>query len=77
MALVTADTSIKNSVDGIKNMSEFKNLDKIADKIPLKDAESGVLIIDEYTHFDTLSELVLDKWAKKNGIVIIGFGDNS
>lgn len=77
MALVTTDTSIKNSIDGIKNMSEFKNLDKIADKIPLKDAESGVLIIDEYTHFDTLSELVLDKWAKKNGIVIIGFGDNS
>lgn len=77
MALVTDDTSIKNSIDGIKNMSEFKNLDKIADKIPLKDAESGVLIIDEYTHFDTLSELVLDKWAKKNGIVIIGFGDNS
>ncbi len=77
MALVTDDTSIKNSIDGIKNMSEFKNLDKIADKIPLKDAESGVLIIDEYTHFNTLSELVLDKWAKKNGIVIIGFGDNS
>lgn len=77
MALVTNDTSIKKSIDGIKNMSEFKNLDKIADKIPLKDAESGVLIIDEYTHFDTLSELVLDKWAKKNGIVIIGFGDNS
>lgn len=77
MALVTDDTSIKNSIDGIKNMSEFRNLDKIADKIPLKDAESGVLIIDEYTHFDTLSELVLDKWAKKNGIVIIGFGDNS
>lgn len=77
MALVTDDTSIKNSIDGIKNMSEFKNLDKIADKIPLKDAESGVLIIDEYTHFDTLTELVLDKWAKKNGIVIIGFGDNS
>lgn len=77
MALVTDDTSIKNSIDGIKNMSEFKNLDKIADKIPLKDAESGVLIIDEYTHFDTLSELVLDKWAKKNGIIIIGFGDNS
>lgn len=77
MALVTDDTSIKNSIDGIKNMSEFKNLDKIADKIPLKDAESGVLIIDEYTHFDTLSELVLDKWAKKNGIVIIGLGDNS
>lgn len=77
MALVTDDTSIKNSIDGIKDMSEFKNLDKIADKISLKDAESGVLIIDEYTHFDTLSELVLDKWAKKNGIVIIGFGDNS
>lgn len=77
MALVTADTSIKNSIDGIKDMSEFKNLDKIADKIPLKDAEPGVLIIDEYTHFDTLSELALDKWAKKNGIVIIGFGDNS
>lgn len=77
MALVTDDTSIKNSIDGIKDMSEFKNLDKIAGKIPLKDAESGVLIIDEYTHFDTLSELVLDKWAKKNGIVIIGFGDNS
>ena len=77
MALVTDDTSIKNSIDGIKNMSEFKNLDKIADKIPLKDAESGVVIIDEYTHFDTLSELVLDKWAKKNGIIIIGLGDNS
>ena len=77
MALVTDDTSIKNTIDGYKQVEEFKNLNESADKITLKDAEPGVLIIDEYTHFDTLTDLVLDKWAKKNGIIIIGFGDNS
>lgn len=78
MALVTDYPKIKESIDNASDVDEIVNLsEKVAKDIKVKSAESGVLIFDEYTHLDTMTEMVLDKWAKENDIVIIGLGDNS
>ena len=43
----------------------------------VKNHDSGILVIDEITHFGTLDLALINKWAKKNDIFILGLGDDT
>lgn len=79
MSLVIDDANYKplNEIQQKDTTSE-KTLAKLKiDDDVIKSHEPGILLFDEVTHLSTLDLMLLDKWATKNDINIIGLGDDT
>lgn len=77
LSLVIDDAKYKNLNGKFNNLSSTDSIDSLISNIDVKNHDSGVLVIDEVTHFSTLDLALINKWAKKNDIFIIGLGDDT
>ncbi len=77
LSLVIDDSKYKNLNGKFNNLSSTDNVDSLISNADVKNHDSGVLVIDEVTHFSTLDLALINKWAKKNDIFIIGLGDDT
>lgn len=77
LSLVIDDSKYKNLNGKFNNLSSTDSIDSLISNVDVKNHDSGVLVIDEVTHFSTLDLALINKWAKKNDIFIIGLGDDT
>lgn len=77
LSLVIDDAKYDNLNGKFNNLSSTDSVDSLINNVDVKNHDSGILVIDEVTHFSTLDLALINKWAKKNNIVILGLGDDT
>lgn len=77
MSLVIDDATYKTLNGKFNNLESTDELDSIIKKADVKNHDSGVLVIDEVTHFSSLDLALINKWANKNNIFVLGLGDDT
>lgn len=77
LSLVIDDAKYKDLNGKFNNLSSTDNVESLISNADIKNHDSGILVIDEITHFSTLDLALINKWAKKNDIFILGLGDDT
>lgn len=77
LSLVINDAKYKNLNGKFNNLSSTDSVESLISDADVKNHDSGILVIDEVTHFSTLDLALINKWAKKNDIFILGLGDDT
>lgn len=77
LSLVIDNAKYKDLNGKFNNLSSTDSVDSLINNVDVKNHDSGILVIDEVTHFSTLDLALINKWAKKNNIVILGLGDDT
>lgn len=77
LSLVIDDAKYKDLNGKFNNLSSTDSVDSLISNADVKNHDSGILVIDEITHFSTLDLALINKWAKKNDIFILGLGDDT
>ena len=77
LSLVIDDAKYKDLNGKFNNLSNTDNVESLISNTDVKNHDSGILVIDEITHFSTLDLALINKWAKKNDIFILGLGDDT
>jgi len=77
LSLVIDNAKYKDLNGKFNRLDSTDNLDSIISNVDVKNHDSGVLVMDEITHFSTLDLALINKWAKKNNIFILGLGDDT
>lgn len=77
LSLVIEDAKYKDLNGKFNNLSSTNSVESLISNVNVKNHDSGILIIDEVTHFSTLDLALINKWAKKNDIFILGLGDDT
>lgn len=77
LSLVIDDTKYDKLNGKFNNLSNTDNVESLISNADVKNHDSGILVIDEVTHFSTLDLALINKWAKKNDIFILGLGDDT
>lgn len=77
LSLVIDDAKYKDLNGKFNNLSSTDNVESLISNVDVKNHDSGILVIDEITHFSTLDLALINKWAKKNDIFILGLGDDT
>lgn len=77
LSLVIDDAKYKNLNGKFNNLSSTDSVESLISNADVKNHDSGILVIDEITHFSTLDLALINKWAKKNDIFILGLGDDT
>lgn len=77
LSLVIDDAKYKDLNGKFNNLSSTDNVESLISNADVKNHDSGILVIDEITHFSTLDLALINKWAKKNDIFILGLGDDT
>ena len=77
LSLVIDDAKYKDLNGKFNNLSSTDNVESLISNANVKNHDSGILVIDEITHFSTLDLALINKWAKKNDIFILGLGDDT
>lgn len=77
LSLVIDDSKHDKLNGKFNNLSSTDSVESLISDADVKNHDSGVLVIDEVTHFSTLDLALINKWAKKNDIFIIGLGDDT
>lgn len=77
LSLVIDDAKYKDLNGKFNNLSSTDSVESLISNADVKNHDSGILVIDEVTHFSTLDLALINKWAKKNDIFILGLGDDT
>lgn len=77
LSLVIDDAKYGKLNGKFNNLSSTDSVDSLISNADVKNHDSGILVIDEITHFSTLDLALINKWAKKNNIIILGLGDDT
>ena len=77
LSLVIDDAKYKDLNGKFNNLSSTDSVESLISDVDVKNHDSGILVIDEITHFSTLDLALINKWAKKNDIFILGLGDDT
>lgn len=77
LSLVIDDAKYKDLNGKFNNLSSTDSVESLISNVDVKNHDSGILVIDEVTHFSTLDLVLINKWAKKNDIFILGLGDDT
>ncbi len=77
LSLVIDDAKYKDLNGKFNNLSSTDSVESLISNADVKNHDSGILVIDEVTHFSTLDLALINKWAKKNNIFILGLGDDT
>lgn len=77
LSLVIDDAKYDKLNGKFNNLSSTDSVDSLINNVDVKNHDSGILVIDEVTHFSTLDLALINKWAKKNDIFILGLGDDT
>ena len=77
LSLVIDDAKYKDLNGKFNNLSSTDSVESLISNADVKNHDSGILVIDEITHFSTLDLALINKWAKKNDIFILGLGDDT
>ena len=77
LSLVIDDAKYKDLNGKFNNLSSTNSVESLISNADVKNHNSGILVIDEITHFSTLDLALINKWAKKNDIFILGLGDDT
>lgn len=77
LSLVIDDAKYKDLNGKFNNLSSTDSVESLISDADVKNHDSGILVIDEVTHFSTLDLALINKWAKKNDIFILGLGDDT
>ena len=77
LSLVVDDAKYKDLNGKFNNLSSTDSVESLISNTDVKNHDSGILVIDEVTHFSTLDLALINKWAKKNDIFILGLGDDT
>ncbi len=77
LSLVIDDAKYKDLNGKFNNLSSTNSVESLISNVDIKNHDSGILVIDEITHFSTLDLALINKWAKKNDIFILGLGDDT
>lgn len=77
LSLVIDDAKYKDLNGNFNNLSSTNSVESLISNADVKNHDSGILVIDEVTHFSTLDLALINKWAKKNDIFILGLGDDT
>lgn len=77
LSLVINDAEYKDLNGKFNNLSSTDSVESLISDVDVKNHDSGILVIDEVTHFSTLDLALINKWAKKNDIFILGLGDDT
>lgn len=77
LSLVINDAKYKDLNGKFNNLSSTDSVESLISNADVKNHDSGILVIDEVTHFSTLDLALINKWAKKNDIFILGLGDDT
>ena len=77
LSLVVDDAKYKDLNGKFNNLSSTDSVESLISNVDVKNHDSGILVIDEVTHFSTLDLALINKWAKKNDIFILGLGDDT
>lgn len=77
LSLVIDNAKYENLNGKFNNLSSTDNVESLISNADVKNHDSGILVIDEVTHFSTLDLALINKWAKKNDIFILGLGDDT
>lgn len=77
LSLVIDNAKYKDLNGKFNNLSSTDSVNSLINNVDVKNHDSGILVIDEVTHFSTLDLALINKWAKKNNIVILGLGDDT
>lgn len=77
LSLVIDDAKYKDLNGKFNNLSSTNSVESLISNANIKNHDSGILVIDEITHFSTLDLALINKWAKKNDIFILGLGDDT
>ena len=77
LSLVIDDAKYKDLNGKFNNLSNTDSVESLISNADVKNHDSGILVIDEITHFSTLDLALINKWAKKNDIFILGLGDDT
>lgn len=77
LSLVIDDAKYDKLNGEFNNLSSTDSVDSLINDVDVKNHDSGILVIDEITHFSTLDLALINKWAKKNDIFILGLGDDT
>lgn len=77
LSLVIDDAKYDKLNGKFNNLSSTDSVESLISNADVKNHDSGVLVIDEITHFSTLDLALINKWAKKNDIFILGLGDDT
>lgn len=77
LSLVINDAKYKDLNGKFNNLSSTDSVESLISDVDVKNHDSGILVIDEVTHFSTLDLALINKWAKKNDIFILGLGDDT
>lgn len=77
LSLVIDDAKYDKLNGKFNNLSSTDSVESLISNADVKNHDSGILVIDEITHFSTLDLALINKWAKKNDIFILGLGDDT
>ena len=77
LSLIIDDAKYKDLNGKFNNLSSTNSVESLISNADVKNHNSGILVIDEITHFSTLDLALINKWAKKNDIFILGLGDDT
>lgn len=77
LSLIIDDAKYKDLNGKFNNLSSTDSVESLISNADVKNHDSGILVIDEITHFSTLDLALINKWAKKNDIFILGLGDDT
>lgn len=77
LSLVIDNAKYEKLNGKFNNLSSTDSVDSLISNVDVKNHGSGILVIDEVTHFSTLDLALINKWARKNNIVILGLGDDT
>ena len=77
LSLVINDAKYKDLNGKFNNLSSTDSVESLISDADVKNHDSGILVIDEVTHFSTLDLALINKWAEKNDIFILGLGDDT
>lgn len=77
LSLVINDAKYKDLNGKFNNLSSTDSVESLISDADVKNHDSGILVIDEVTHFSTLDLALINKWARKNDIFILGLGDDT
>lgn len=77
LSLVIDDAKYKDLNGKFNNLNNTDSVESLISNVDVKNHDSGILVIDEITHFSTLDLALINKWAKKNDIFILGLGDDT
>lgn len=77
LSLVINDAKYKDLNGKFNNLSSIDSVESLISDADVKNHDSGILVIDEVTHFSTLDLALINKWARKNDIFILGLGDDT